>query len=805
METSNRAAAVTIAGTAFAVTFGGGSASAVLASGLVLLGVTLSPTTARAQDAEAPVTLEPVVVQARRRDEKLMEAPIAVTEQTGEQLREQNAVLFEDIARLVPNLRMMQSPQSVSALDITLRGQTAIRSAINYDAAVGLYIDGVYVADGQAAMGTLLDIDNVQVVRGAQGTQFGRNNTGGAILVTTRRPQLGVAFAEAAVEAGNSGLFTGRAIANVPLGDRLALRLAYQDNERDGYGSSIASGQNDFANQHRYQARASALWKPGAGFEAFMTYEHFEAREAGALLHPLRGTLVEQIGQAIDQLQQAGQLPLGIASVLFPPGLYQTDSNRPSHDRSHLDAAQLTLTQSLGEAARAKLILAYRRLANDTAIDVDASSLPFADTLLANTSRQKSAELQLSGAALDRRLDWVGGLYWFRDDGSAPSVIPAQPQAYQSLFQSLGVLQIVPFPVVETNSVRNDSSAAFVHGEYKLTDRWAVAAGVRRTVDQRRLSENTYADTPIGQACTIIDADTGLPPGFPNPTPCPPFDKRVGFSYWSWEFSTRYRVSDTINTYFRTGRGQRSGGWNVPVNTFQDQPFRPEQLTDFEFGIKVQALGGAWLTTADVFYSDYRDMQRLMPSLVGGTPTTFVVNAGKARVGGAEVESTLLLSRHWLLQGAFGWTAARYREFLFTPVPGGPAIDLSGNAFYQTPKFNVGLGVGYERALAGGRLRANANYAWQDKVQFSVINDFNNQGAYGTLNARLAYSFGGRDQWEVVAFGTNLTGRRYAITGGSVVVPDPSGTGTSAATSWQIPGPPRFWGVGLRYQFDSHG
>jgi iron complex outermembrane receptor protein len=618
MKMSKCTTAKWMMGFALAAMFGGGPAGGGSAAGLALIGFAFAPEIAHAEDAAAPVVLEPVVVQARRRDEKLLDAPVAVTMQTGEQLRDQNAVLFEDVARMAPNLRMMQSPQSVSALDVTMRGQTAIRASINYDAAVGIYVDGVYVANGQAAMGTLLDIDDVQVIRGAQGTQFGRNNTGGAILFKTKRPLLGVTTAEAAADTGADGLFMGRGILNLPLGNTAALRIAYQDNERNGYGSSVASGQNDFGNQHRYQARVGALWKPNGGFDAYLTYEHFEANEAGSLLHPLRGTLVEQLGQAIDQIRQGGPLP-GIAPVMFPSSTYQTDANFLSHDRTKLDATQLTLTQALGEAARAKLTVAYRHLTNDTAIDVDASSLPFADTLISNTSSQKSAELQLSGLALDRRLNWVGGLYWFHDDGNAPSMIPAQSDAYQALFQSIGA-PVVPFPVVESNSIRNESSAAFIHGEFRVTDRWAVAAGVRRTDDLRRLSENAYAATPGGPACTIVDASTGLPPGFPIPAPCPPIDKSVRFSYWSWELSTSYRLAGGLSTYFRTGRGQRSGGWNAPVNTFQDQPFHPEQLTDFEWGVKAQALGGAWVTMADVFYGDYQQMQRLMPSLVGGTP-----------------------------------------------------------------------------------------------------------------------------------------------------------------------------------------
>ena len=764
-------------------------ATAAAAGAIAFAALAPGAPVARADDTGATVDLGTITVTARRRDESIMDAPVAVTVESGKQLQDQNAVLFDDVGREVPNVRMTQSPTSVSALDVTIRGQSAIRSAIAYDPAVGIYIDGVYVANGQAAMNTLLDIGKVQIIRGTQGTLFGRDNTGGSILFSTRRPELGRWSSEVAVDGGSDSLFSGRAIANVPLADTAALRFAYQDNERDGDGSSLASGQVGFGNQHRYQGRISALWRPRPGSEAFWTYEHFEADEVGALLHPLHGpgagTVVAQFGDAIPLFP-------GLAPVIFPSNFRQTDADFPAHDRTHLDATQLTLTQDLGAAAHAKLILGYRHLHNDTAIDVDATSLPFANTALQNSSSQKSAELQLNGTTLDHRLDWVGGLYWFRDDGNAPSQIPAQSPAYQAFFTATGG-PVVPYPVIESNALENLSRAGYLHGEYHLTDRWSVAAGVRRTEDTRKLSENSYAATPLGQSCTILDATTGNPAN--NGGPCPPIDKSVSFSYWSWELSTRYRLSDEVAAYFRSGRAQRSGGWNVPLSTLQDLPFRPEQLTDYELGVKTDLLGGALAINADVFYGDYVDMQRLLPQLVGGTPTTFVINAGKARVSGAEVEADLDLARGWSMRAALGWTDARYRQFEYTPGPGLPPVDLAGNAFNQTPRFNAALGVGYAQALPRGSLRLHADYAWQDTVQFNVINDFNKQGGYGTLNARATYAAPG-DRWELAFFGTNLTNRQYAVTGGTVA---------PNAMAWQIPGPPREVGVEFTYRFGQAG
>ena len=750
--------------------------------------------------SEQPARLEEVIVHARRRDEPIQDTPLAISERSGEQLREDNAVLFQDIGRDVPNVRMVSSPQSVSALDVTMRGQTVNRSAIVFDPAVGLYIDGVYVANGQGAMATLLDVDSVEVVRGAQGTLFGRNNTGGSILLTTHRPVLGQASAELAVGGGDYGQFMDRAILNVPVGGDFAVRMAYQGNDRSGFGSSVGSGQSNLENQHRYQARFAALWKPADASELDFSYERFEAREYGAILHPLTGpapgTLVSQLGAVLAQFP----IP-GLPSVAFPSDPYQTDGSFPASDHAKTDSLNLTATQHFSDEMAVKLILGYRHLDASTALDVDASTLPLADSTLFNTSNQKSAELQLNDKSLEDRLDWVAGLYWFRDNGSAPSVqAPASPQFLAALnsvdLATGGMVNLAPLfsplPVYEQNSVTNRSTAAYLHGEYHLTSPWAVAAGLRHTDDSRELAENSFVVIPgLGENCTI----SGTAPG-----PCPPIDKSVSYGFWSWELSSRYRFSPELNSYLRIGRSQRSGGWNAPVATPTDQPFRPEQLTDYELGLKADLFGGALAVNTDVFYGRYDDMQRLLAQLIGGTPATQVINAGRARVSGAEFETLWHLAPRASLQGSFGWTDARYQTFLYAPIAGGPVQDLSGNEFSQTPRLQAMLGGSYQVPTAVGTVMLRADYAWQDKIQFNVINDFNYQGAYGTANARMALASPAQT-WEVALFGNNLADKRYAYTGGTILTFG-AGATPSPFTAWNIPGARRTGGIEGTYRWN---
>jgi iron complex outermembrane recepter protein len=780
----------------------------------LVLGALLATPAALPADEAAPegasaaadtAQLHEVIVYARRRAEPIEETPLAISVRSGEELREASAVLLDDVGRDVPNVHMYASPQSVSALDVSMRGQTVNRDAIVFDSAVGLYVDGVYVASGQGAMATLLDVDSVEILRGSQGTLFGRNNTGGSILLLTHRPDLDRQEAELASSAGDYGEFMGRAILNVPVSPTFGLRFAFQDNSREGFGSSVSSGQDDLENQHRYQARFGALWKPDSASDVYFTYERFDAREAGAILHPLAGpapgTLVSQLGEALAPF---AMIP-GVPSVAFPANPFQTDGNFPARDDATTDSLQLTASHTLDGGLALKLILGYRHLDATTALDVDASTLPLADSTLYNTSNEKSAELQLNDKVLDGRLDWVAGLYWFRDNGAAPSThAPASPEFLGALAEIAqltgGALNLAPLfsalPVYETNSVTNNSQAAYLHGEYLLTPDWAVAAGLRRTDDRRELDENDYVIIPgVGESCTI----GGAPPG-----PCPADDHSVSYGFWSWELSTRYRLTPELNAYARIGRSQRSGGWNVPVASLDDQPFRPEQLTDFEVGLKAELLDHTLLINGDVFYSKYDDMQRLLAELVNSTPATLVINAGRAHISGAELESEWRVTRPLSIHGSFGYTDARYQSFLYQPVPGGPVADLSGNDFYQTPRYQASLAGVVAIPTRAGDLTVRADYAWQDKIQFNVINDFNYQPSYGTLNGRVALAQPAR-RWELALFGNNLTDKRYAYTGGTVeaftaapgAAPMPTPT-----IAWNVPGAPRTYGLEGTYRFN---
>lgn len=720
---------------------------------------------------------------SRRRVEKLIDVPLSETVLSGSELQQQSAVLIEDVARQAPNVLAFKSARSVSALEVTMRGQTAIPSSIVYDPAVGLYIDGVYVANGQGAMATLLDVDRVEIVRGAQGTLFGRNNTGGSIAVVSNRPDLHGYAEEFSVSGGSKSLFEGRAIFNVPVSGTFGLRLAYQEDQHDGWGSSIATSQKNFMNQHRDQLRAGALWQPSDKFDAYLTFERFNANEVGALLHPLSGTFLENFPG--DQV---------------PASFYQTDTGRIQSDIARTNAAQLTVTQHFSPLLTARVILAYRALRDVNDYDADAFAIPVADVALTSTSYQRSAELQLNGRTPSGLLDWVGGLYWFHDHGSADSNLT--PSA-------LAPAPINTLNTFEVNSVHNRSTAAYLHGDWHVDQNWSVSAGLRHTGDERTVDDNAYwQDFPvpglglIPQVCSITDHLSGQPLGLESlpPGPCTPIHNAVSYSFWSWELGTRYHFSERLMSYLRAGRAQRSGGWNIPVASDADTPFRPETLTDIEIGLKGNSAGQRASWDLALFSGQYTDMQRLLARLVNSTPITQVINAGKARVSGAEFEGQLQITRSFGARASLGYTDASYQRFI---APDGS--DLTQNKFYMTPRYQWSLAGTYEVPLAAGKLQLRADYAWHDRVEFNVINDLNHQGPVGLLNARVTY-VAGSSGFEVAVFGTNLADRQYAYVGGTILapLPPPAPPILVPLTSWQAAADRRLLGVELSYRLRPH-
>ena len=715
--------------------------------------------------AGAPYNLAEVVVTSRRREETLQDVPLAETVRTGADLEQQSAVLFEDAVQGVPNTLAFKSARSVSALEITMRGQTAIPSSIVYDPAVGLYINGVYVAEGQAAMGTLLDIDNVEIVRGTQGTLFGRNNTGGSVSIHTRAPQLDSYSGEFALAGGNDGLFGARAIVNVPITSTLAVRFAYQDNQHQGWGSSLVTGQNNFMDQHRYQARGSLLWQPGADFAAEVTYERFRANEAGALLHPLPGTLAAMIpGDTV------------------PQDFYQTDAGKLQSDFAVTNAWGLNLSEHFSDALQAKLIAGYRELFADNDYDADAMAASIADVTLNNTSYQKSVELQLSGKLLADRFDWVGGLYWFHDHGAADSMLAPGLSS--------------PLPTYDINSVDNRSKAAYLHGEYKLTDAWHVAGGARRTEDERALDDNAYVDTsplPPGQFCTIVDAsdpnnpipigaETGgrvpadpqvrhlpllvvgaqhrlslqpRPDGLPARRPRPALGRL--------EHPDQHAAGPAVQARAADGRGARRQGE------------RAQQSPDAHRGRLHRRLRqhAAPARAADRQHPDDARHQRRQGARErrgdrGGT-------GGDAAAAAAGV-----------LRLHLGAVPAVHR-------PAGPGPEPQ-RLLHDAQVRRGGLGD-LHRAAVARQPAAARRLRLAQRARVQRHQRLQPPGLGGPAErTRCAHLVGGA--LEATLFGTNLTDKRYAYTGGTIVDP-----GTIPVASWQAAADRRLYGIEVAYRF----
>lgn len=703
----------------------GGRASAIL---LLMAGTAIaSPALAQpAANERADAAVEPaqgiadIIVTARRRAESIQKVPVAVTAVTSAELEARSTGNIAEVASFTPNLRFSEASRGGVISNVTLRGQTNVNNTIANDPAVGIYFDEVYVARSAGALFTAVqDMESVEVLRGNQGTLFGRNSTGGAILLTPKRPNLDEIEGSAQISYANNDRREFGGILSVPIVQgKLAVRGSYLSTKRDGLGRSVTNGVGGYGNRDRQSGRISLRWQPIDDLTFDVTYDTSRVDEVGA---PSRN-LLQPVPSGIRYYDTLSAIadPLTFAKVegYAFRGVYQV-------------APQLEL----------KAIVGYRKVRFDNNRDVDGLPIVTVDSRLLGNQDQTTAELQASGdfdigAAALQRISYVGGFYYFTEKGLDRSITPLSAAT----------------PRISSNNGKNDSIAGFGQVDLQFTDSLSAFAGIRRTRDKRELTVSSMTNN----ICTLA----GNPPG------CFFFGANK-FSYWSWNLGGRFAVTDTINLYVRASKGQRSGGLDdTPTNIAS---FEPERLQDYEIGIKADLFDRRLRANIALFTGNYDNVQRTVLLVdPNNVPYSSVFNAAKARVRGIEAETTIQPIDILRFSGSLGYTDAEYKTF--TDTRPGPTLgsDASGNRFSQVPKWTYSLSGDLNIPTEIGRFQARVDYNWQSRVYFEVFNTAAlQQKGYGLLNSRISFTpdvTGGLEP-EISVFAKNIGNTRYNVDG----------------------------------------
>ncbi len=739
-----------------------------------------------AETTNAGTGLDDIIVTARRRAEAAQSVPIAVTIFNADAITERSARTIGDLADFTPNLTRTAGPTGGNDAFFFLRGIGQVDSNPANDPGVGVYIDGVYLARLQGASLETPDIARVEVLRGPQGTLFGRNTIGGALNITSKDPGDRLSF-EGRITGGRRDRIDGYAAVDLPVGDDFGVRFSLSSRNQDGFGKNVYTGDT-FGDVENLGGRIKAVYASGTSKITFAA-DYLRAR--GGSAHTIL-TGFDPAGGAVIP----GASPLGVP---FPFDLgadrsTDIDKNYQSIEpRSDLDnwGASLTGDWTLKDVD-VQLILAYRRTDQFVNNDFDGTGYRFYDNFFDTQSDQFSAELHLSGQSFDDRLTWLVGAYAFHEKIDHNNAI------------CLGTNLGAPFNAVRNQGgcIRNNqqfqlsvaNAAVFGQASFKLTPELSLTAGGRYTFERKRQSFDFFLDNSAG-----VFNFFGIPPlaFIPTLSPSNPFlgvptTYGASFDRFTPKAGIEYQATDDVLLYGSWSRGFKSGGFNGRPSPNASggfnriESFGPETLEAFEIGLKSEFFERRVRLNLAAFTSNYKGIQLLV--LDPGSGFFNNQNAGRARINGFEAELTARPIPALTFYGNLGYTDAKYKSV--NPLALGIGID---DELPATPKWNWSAGGSYTFDIAGGGLELRADYTHRSSVYYGAENNpLEFQGGYGLLNLRVEWT-DASDRFSLAAFGTNVTDKRYRSSAQDVR----SALGVAFATV----GAPAEWGVEAGFRF----
>ncbi len=702
--------------------------------------------------------LEEVIVVAQKREENVQSVPIAVSAFSETTLRNGTMVTMDDYSRLTPGFTVTNfnpvTPQPF------IRGIGSSPSDAGSDASVGVFIDGVYGGRAGGYRTDMFDIKRVEVLRGPQGTLFGRNVAGCAINVLSKLPEEYFG-AELELTGGNYDLIASRGMITGPLTDQLAGRLAFSTRKRDGHSDNTITG-SELRDEDNVSARGRLLWT-GETASVLFTAEYNEDDLDGPAARNYEG---------IDPFFVLNDLGIGYLAPFLretSKDPYKIEAGEDGFAERDMYAASLQIDWDL-EIGTLTAITGYRD--QDYSFFDDLLGLGFEpaapfDPLLTNyadeQSDQWSQEIRLTSA--DDELRWTVGLYYLEEDVDR-----------LESFSPLGT------PVSYDQSASTTSYAAFGQLTYPVSEQLDITVGARYSYDEKDFD--------------LVTDGVEIGFGLLTPDPANPDAGAVPFSSsddenwdnFSPKISLDYAAGDHTFLYLTLSHGYKSGGYNGQSTnqTAARTPFDEEEVINYEVGIKTDFLQRKARLNLAAFYMDYDDLQVFVAS-AETTAGVFVENAAEADICGVEMEFYYAPTEDLDITMTYAWLDAELGENDI------PEVD-EGNNLTRSPEHALSIAAEYHYPIEGiGELMLRADYSWQDDFYFILNNpELSKQDDYGLLNLRMALQ--GDDKWELALWSKNVLDEEYWIH-----AIDPSYGSDLAASG--IQGDPRTYGVTATYRW----
>jgi len=756
---------------------------AAIAASLLATPALAQTAPAAAARAEQGTVLEDIVVTARKQEESLQTIPVSDTAFSNQELTRKNINSVGQLQQQTPSFVSLPAAASNTTSYLVIRGQWGGNITLTNDATVAAYLDGVYLPRtiGNDAS-DLFDVNRVEILKGNQGTLYGRSATGGAINIFTNDPKLGVTEGKVRVRFGNYGE-AGQAVAlNLPFGETVAVRAVLNHDENSGDGHNPVTGSR-WGYHDTLNARLAIRYEPTDRFKLIVRADRTSsdsANEANRLteLTPPNGATAST---ALREVAAERGLPataagyLAAYNLMLPylglgPGSKDGGSDISPHDEVYIDGISATADWQISDTLALKSISAYRHFSRVSRYDLDATPFgigPLYDPYVEGDI-QYSQEFNLSGSAMDSRLKWITGLYYSYERGTENA--QQRPQR---------ILAAAANPQIQDGTVKNQSFGVFVQATYAITDRLNVTAGIRENWDWRGLTGRNHSAT----TCFM----TGLPL---SAGPCVLKFKTLAYAEPSYLLSVDYQVSDDAMVYAKTARGYRAGGQpqlvtssNPTTAANANVPFLPEFVNDYEIGLKSEWFAKRLRLNLAAYHSDYTDVQRNISGFAAnGASFTRVENAARAKIDGFELESKAILTRNLEFDMNGSWTDARFTKYNFGSI--------KSIAFVYTPKWKAGASLAYTFNLPVGDLRTQLDYSYVGRMLDSLPNGYS-PGA-SIWNGRVNLHIEQYDM-DVAIWGRNLLNHRYWLQNTGSIRPLGFVSG--------FPNPPRTFGVDITKNF----
>ena len=765
----------------------------------------LSPVSA--QDGFA---LEEVVVTARKREENLQDTPVAISAFTHSDLELRQITSTHQLGDVTPNLTfdaISPSSGSNSTASIFIRGIGQTDFTGITDPGVGLYIDGVYHARAVGSAMDFLDLDRVEILRGPQGTLFGRNTIGGAVVLHTKRPHMEQVEGDVKFETGTDDKIWFNGNVNIPINDELAVKVSGTYKERDGYVTRITDGL-DLGNDDTWAIRGAVLWQPTETFEAYITADYASEDEHGA---PTVSQGVNEVGLfgtlnnrlliptcpffgspggpvGLDTMGAAGCVNEATADI----GEFTSAGTFPVNSALDKWGVTGTLTWEATDWLTIKSITAYIDTEGDWSRDSDSTPYNVFQTSDLWDSWQFSQEIQFSGLAFDDRLNWLLGFYYFEEETDNLNDVP-----------------IITGGLHSRALADNDSWAVFAQATYDVTEQLALTFGIRYTEDTKRFTpDQFYNSQPEPAVAAFFDiiappyvlGQVITPGGFfdVGDRIFPMVEGKQKFTDTTPYVNLAYRWNDDLMTYFTWSEGFKSGGFDqrfaaprFDAVTGEQRPtrFTPETVTQYEIGFKSQWFDDKLRLNAAGFITDYENLQLVIREIFN--PITF--NGGTADLAGFEVEAVIVPTSELIITAAVGYIDASYDQ-LSDEVLNNPSPLFPENELVNTPEWTANIGAAYTFRTEWGTLTPRIDWSYRDSSFNDAVNEVHLFApSYHLVNISMMFE-SNDEHWQAVVGGTNITDELYLISGTSAF-------GTASGYTEATFGRKAEWFLSLRYSY----